>query len=50
MEKKRNFVLQYFSDTNIQPIPLSDGSDPEIGEIVKAVGWGKDSDDADWIR
>ena len=44
------FNFQYFSDTNIQPIPLSDGSDPEIGEIVKAVGWGKDSDDADWIR
>ena len=29
------FNFQYFSDTNIQPIPLSDGSDPEIGEIVK---------------
>merc|ERR1712223_1933465 len=36
-------------NANIQPIPLCDGSDPQIGEIVKAVGWGKDSDDADWI-
>ena len=44
------FYFQYFSGTKIQPIPLSDGSDPEIGDIVKAVGWGKDSDDADWIR
>ena len=27
----------------------SDGSDPTTGQIAKAIGWGKDADDADWI-
>ena len=27
----------------------SDGSDPTPGQIAKAIGWGKDADDADWI-
>ena len=40
-----------FADADIQPIQLSDsdGSDPTTGQIAKAIGWGKDADDADWI-
>jgi len=38
-------------NADIQPIQLSDsdGSDPTTGQIAKAIGWGKDADDADWI-
>jgi len=34
---------------NIQTVALSSGSDPAVGEMVEATGWGKDSDSAGGI-
>jgi len=34
---------------NIQTTALSSGSDPAVGEMVEATGWGKDSDNAGGI-
>ena len=33
-----------FLDDHIQLIDLSSGSDPSVGQIVKAIGWGVASD------
>ena len=36
-------------DSNIQTITLQTGSGPEVGEMVQATGWGRDSDAAGGI-
>merc|ERR1712038_2109351 len=36
-------------NANIQTVGLSSGSDPAVGEMVEATGWGKDSDNAGGI-
>ena len=43
------YVLFNFLDANIQTVGLSSGSDPAVGEMVEATGWGKDSDSAGGI-
>merc|ERR1711884_657429 len=37
------------TDSNIQTITLQTGSGPEVGEMVQATGWGRDSDAAGGI-
>ena len=38
-----------YVDSNIQTITLQTGSGPEVGEMVQATGWGRDSDAAGGI-
>ena len=42
-------LIDLFKDENIQTVALSSGSDPAVGEMVEATGWGKDSDNAGGI-
>ena len=42
-------MIDLFIDENILTVALSSGSDPAVGEMVEATGWGKDSDNAGGI-
>ena len=42
-------IFWFHVDSNIQTITLQTGSGPEVGEMVQATGWGRDSDAAGGI-